>query len=85
MWPLLMTSYVICSTSGLHRLAEMRLATHLTALGGGCTQALNSGLAGEDIQLMGDWASTNYLRYFDMVLDRRILNMVKFMATVECN
>ena len=50
---------------------------------GGANHALTVGLCGEDIQLMGDWASTAYLQYLDLTLDRRITNAVVFMDQVD--
>lgn len=46
---------------------------------GGACHALQSGLVGEDIQLMGDWSTMTYMTYLDQTLIRRINNMVKFM------
>ena len=43
---------------------------------GGANHTLTVGLAGEDIQLMGDWASNAYMSYIDLNLDRRVSNMV---------
>ena len=43
------------------------------------TQGVAAGRSGEDLKLMGDWVSENYLRYFDMTLDRWVNNIVKFM------
>ena len=41
------------------------------------------GLCSEDIQLMGDWASTAYLQYLDLTLERRLTNAVVFMDEVN--
>lgn len=49
---------------------------------GGASFALESGLVGEDIKIMGDWASLAYMTYLDQSVQRRILNMVKFMDNV---
>lgn len=46
---------------------------------GGACHALESGLVGEDIQLMGDWATMTYMTYLDQTLTRRVNNMVQFM------
>ena len=49
----------------------------------GATHALESGLASEDIRLMGGWASDAYMTYIDLNTDRRVDNMVKFVAKVD--
>lgn len=50
---------------------------------GGCSWALQSGLVGQEIQLMGDWASLAYFRYLDTTTEQRIQSMVKFAEHVE--
>lgn len=49
---------------------------------GGACHALESGLVGEDIKIMGDWASLAYMKYLDQTLQRRVKNMVQFMENV---
>lgn len=46
---------------------------------GGACHALEVGLVGEDLKLMGDWATDAYMRYLDITLQRRVDNMVQFM------
>lgn len=46
---------------------------------GGACHALEVGLAGEDLKILGDWASDAYMRYLDLTLQRRVDNMVSFM------
>ena len=50
---------------------------------GGANHALTVGLGGEDIMLMGDWASNAYLQYIDLTLERRVTNMVKFVDEMD--
>ena len=49
---------------------------------GGTNHALTIGLCGEDIQLMGGWASQAYLQYIDLTVERRITN-VKFIDEMD--
>lgn len=46
---------------------------------GGACHALEVGLAGEDLKILGDWASDAYMRYIDLTLQRRVDNMLQFM------
>lgn len=46
---------------------------------GGTCHALESGLVGEDLKIMGDWASDAYMTYIDQTVQRRVRNMVQFM------
>ena len=48
----------------------------------GTSHALNAGLTGEDLKLMVDWASDAYPHYLDIVLDRRVKNMVMFTNVI---
>ena len=50
---------------------------------GGANHALSTGICGEDLKLMGDWASDAYLEYIDLTLERRVTNMVKFVDEVD--
>ena len=50
---------------------------------GGANHALSVGICGEDLRLMGDWASDAYLEYIDLTLDRRVTNMVKFVDELD--
>ena len=50
---------------------------------GGMNHVMTVGLAGADIQLMGDWASSAYLTYIDLNLERRVMNMVRFVDEVD--
>ena len=50
---------------------------------GGANHALSVGICGEDLKLMGDWASDAYLEYVDLTLERRVTNMVKFVEEVD--
>lgn len=52
---------------------------------GGCSWALQSGLVGQEIQLMGDWASLAYFRYLDTTTEQRIKSMVKFAEHVNAD
>ena len=56
---------------------------HMLSGGGGTCYAPNVGLASGDIRLMADWASDNYLRYLDVALNRRVLNILRFMDAIE--
>lgn len=49
---------------------------------GGANWALESGLVGEDLKLLGDWASDAYMVYLDHSLQRRVNNMVRFMECI---
>lgn len=55
-----------------------RYTLHGLRRGGAC-HALEVGLAGEDLKILGDWASEAYMRYLDLSLQRRVENMVQFM------
>lgn len=46
---------------------------------GGTSHALESGLVGEDLRIMGDWATDAYMAYIDQTVQRRVQNMVQFM------
>ena len=50
---------------------------------GGANHALTVGLAGEDLMLMGDWASDAYMEYIDLSLERRVRNVVQFVECLE--
>lgn len=50
---------------------------------GGASFAMQAGLVGEQIKLMGDWASDAYLTYIDLDIDKRVRNMVQFMTQVD--
>lgn len=50
---------------------------------GGASWGLQAGLTGEELKLMGDWASQVYLNYLDTEIDQRVKNMVQFMDKVE--
>ena len=50
---------------------------------GGANHALSAGICGEDIRLMGDWASLAYLEYIDLTMERRVTNMVRFVEAVD--
>lgn len=49
---------------------------------GGTCHALEVGLVGEDLRIMGDWATDAYMTYIDQTVQRRVNNMVRFMAQV---
>lgn len=49
---------------------------------GGTCHALECGLIGEDLKIMGDWASEAYMTYIDQTVQRRVRNMVQFMENV---
>lgn len=49
---------------------------------GGASWALESGIVGEDLKLMGDWATDTYMKYLDSTFQRRVKNMVQFMSNV---
>lgn len=55
-----------------------RYTLHGLRKGGAC-HALESGLVGEDIKILGDWATDAYMRYLDLTLQRRVDNMVQFI------
>lgn len=46
---------------------------------GGTCHALECGLVGEDLKIMGDWATDAYMTYIDQTVQRRVNNMVQFM------
>lgn len=46
---------------------------------GGACHALEVGLVGEDLKILGDWATDAYMRYLDLTLQRRVDNMIQFM------
>ena len=50
---------------------------------GGMNHALTVGLCGEDIKLMGDWASLAYMQYIDLTMECRVTNMVKFIDEMD--
>ena len=50
---------------------------------GGVNHALTMGLCGEDIMIMGDWASTAYMQYIDLTLEWHVTNMVKFVDEMD--
>lgn len=49
---------------------------------GGATWAIEAGLVGTEIKVMGDWASDSYMRYIDSSLQRRVAGMVKFVKSM---
>lgn len=49
---------------------------------GGTCHALESGLVGEDLKIMGDWASNAYMTYIDQTVQRRVTNMVQFVENL---
>lgn len=59
-------------------ISSERYTLHGLRKGGAC-HALEVGLVGEDLKILGDWASDAYMRYLDLTLQRRVDNMVKFM------
>lgn len=59
-------------------ISSERYTLHGLRKGGAC-HALEVGLAGEDLKILGDWASDAYMRYLDLSLQRRVDNMVQFM------
>lgn len=61
--------------------SSQRYTLHGLRKGGAC-HALEVGLVGEDLKILGDWASEAYMRYLDLSLQRRVDNMVKFMHAV---
>lgn len=56
-----------------------RFTLHGLRRGGAC-HALEVGLVGEELKILGDWASDAYMRYLDLTLQRRVDNMVQFMT-----
>lgn len=58
-----------------------RYTLHGLRRGGAC-HALEVGLIGEDLKILGDWATDAYMRYLDMSLQRRVDNMVQFMKEI---
>ena len=50
---------------------------------GGANQALTVGIAGEDLQLMGDWKSRAYMEYLDLTLECKLTNMVRFVDETD--
>lgn len=58
---------------------SQRFTLHGLRKGGAC-HALESGLVGEDIKIMGDWATEAYMTYLDQTVQRRVHNMVQFMG-----
>lgn len=58
-----------------------RYTLHGLRKGGAC-HALEVGLAGEDLKILGDWASNAYMRYLDLTLHRRVDNMARFMENL---
>lgn len=58
------------------------ISLHGLRRGGSCW-ALQCGILGPDIQLMGDWISLAYFRYLDSTTERKIKNMVKFVEGVN--
>ena len=49
----------------------------------GTNQALLAGICGEDLQLMGGWRSQAYMSYIDLNLDRRVMNVVRFVKEAD--
>lgn len=47
---------------------------------GGACHALEMGLVGEELKLLGDWASEAYMRYIDLSMQQRLDCMVRFMC-----
>lgn len=58
-----------------------RYTLHGLRKGGAC-HALEVGLVGEDLKILGDWATEAYMRYIDVTLQRRVNNMVQFMEGI---
>lgn len=50
---------------------------------GGCSWGLQAGLVGQQIQLMGDWATLAYFRYLDTTMEQKIHSMVRFVDEVN--
>ena len=50
---------------------------------GGSNFALTCGFATEDLKLMGGWLSDAYMEYLDLTLERRVVNMVRFVDEVD--
>ena len=50
---------------------------------GGTNHTLTVGLCGEEIKLMGNWASNVYLQNIDLILERHVTNMVKFVDEMD--
>lgn len=50
---------------------------------GGCSWALQAGLVGPEIQLMGDWVTLAYIRYLDVSAQRKMTSMVRFVDQVN--
>ena len=50
---------------------------------GGTNHAMTTGMSGEEIRLMGDWASDAYMTYLDLSLDKRVTNMVRFIDEMD--
>lgn len=61
--------------------ATDRYTLHGLRKGGAC-HALEVGLGGEDLKILGDWATDAYMRYLDLSLQRRVDNMVTFMKNL---
>lgn len=61
--------------------ASDRYTLHGLRRGGAC-HALQVRLVGEDLKILGDWASEAYMRYLDLSLQRRVHNMVRFMHEI---
>lgn len=55
-----------------------RYTLHGLRRGGAC-HALEVGLMGEELKILGDWATDAYMRYLDLSLQKRVNSMVQFM------